>query len=137
MLHGQEVFRSIEVTDDVQTSQLSILDQLRLIFAKLSNDDAAELDTIEKVSADKLKKIASLSDFLDKAISRMQELGESSVTVKLSSIYLPYIDEVLDKKNGYGRYYDIEIYRKKLPITVHHYFIVRLKLRQTNIGGGT
>lgn len=126
MLHGEEVYKSIELTDDVQTARLSILDQIRLMLANFSNDDVAELDKVEKVSKDKLKKIAALTQFIDKAVARMHEMGEESVTIKLSSEFLPYVDEVLSDKDGYGRYYDFKVVKKDIPINVKHTFIVRI-----------
>lgn len=126
MLNGQEVFRSLEITDDIQTAKLGILDQLRLIAANFSNNDVAELDTNEKLAGDKLKKVASLSRFIDRTTERMQELKQNSATVKLSSEYLPYIDEVFNDKDGYGRYYDFRVIKKDIPINVRHTFIVKI-----------
>jgi hypothetical protein len=129
MIKGEEVFRSVEVTDDVQTAKLSIIDQIRLIISNISNDDVAELDAQEKISADKLRKVAALSQFLDKTIERMQELGEDYATVKMSSVFLPYIDEVVNDKDGYGRYYDFDIKKKDIPMNVKHTFIVQIHRR--------
>lgn len=127
VLYGKEVYRSVEVTDDVQTSTLSIADQVRLIAASVSNDDVAELDRNEKVSTDRLKKIAAFRNFLDKAIQSMQDMGESSVTMKLSHEFKPYFNEVLLDPNSYGKYYDVWIEKKNLPMSVKHYIVVRLK----------
>jgi hypothetical protein len=126
MLNGKEVYRSIEVTDDVQTSSLGIIDQLRLIAANISNDDAAELERNEKVSTDKLRKIASLRNFIDTALQRMQDLGENSVTMKLSSVYKPYFDEVFNNRDSYGKYYNFWIEKKNLSPNINHYVIVKI-----------
>lgn len=131
VLYGKEVYRAIEITDDVQTAKLSPLDQIRLIIANLSNDDAAELDMIEKVSRDKLYKVAALSRFIEKAAERMDDLGKKSATVKMSSEFLPYIDEVLSDKDGYGRYYDFKVVKKDRPVGVKHFFILKITKRQT------
>ena len=127
MLYGKEVYRSIELTDDVQTSTLGIADQIRLIVASTSNDDVAELDRNEKVSTDRLKKIAAFRNFLDNAIQQMQDMGENSVTLKVSHEFKPYFDEVLHDPSSYGRYYDCWIEKKDLPMSVKHFVIVRLK----------
>lgn len=126
MLNGQEIYRSVEVTDDVQTSSLSILDQLRLIVSKLSNDDAAELDRNEKLTTARLQKVASLTDFIEKAVSKMREKELDSVTVKLASVYKPYFAEVFDEKKGFGRYYKFEVYDKRISMSISHFVVVRI-----------
>ena len=125
----EEIYRSVEVTDNVQTSALSILDQIRLIFASLSNDDAAELDKEEKLSTDKLLKIASLTRFIDETIKHMREKEQSSATVKLSSEYKPYFKDVFEDPNGYGRYFTFKVVEKSLPLSVKHYVIVNIRKR--------
>lgn len=130
MLHGKEVYRSIQLTDDVQTSNLSIADQLRLIVSNKSNDDVAELDMNEKINTDRLKKIAAFRNFLDNALQQMQDLGKSSVTLKVSHEFKPYFEEVLFDQDTYGRYYDCFIEKKDLPMTVKHFIIVKLKKKE-------
>lgn len=126
MLRGKEVYRSIELTDDVQTSALSVTDQLRLIAASMSNDDIAELEKDERVITDRLKKIAAFRNFLDIALQQMQDLGQNSVTLKVSHEFKPYFDEVLHAPKSYGKYYDCWIEQKDLPMYVKHYILVRL-----------
>ncbi len=133
MLYGKEVYRSIEVTDDVQTCKLGVIDQLRLIVANLSNDDAAELDMIEKVSYDKLRKVAALSSFIEKAAARMDELGKSSVTIKMSSEFLPYIKETLSDTAGYGRYYDFKVIKKDRPVGIKYFFILKIMKKREQV----
>jgi len=126
MLNGQEVYRSIELTDNVQTSSLGVLDQIRLIVAKMSNDDAAELDKYEKLTSAKLRKMASLSSFIEKAVEKMREKELNSVTVKLSSVYKPYFEEIFNDKKGFGRYYTFDVLESNLPMSVNHYVIVKI-----------
>lgn len=126
MLYGEELYRSVQLDDSVQTSSLSVADQLRLIFAKMSNDDAAELEKNEKLSRDKLMKIASLKGFLDNTLQRMQEKGADSATMRLSSEYKPYFPTVFGDEKNYARYYDFEVEQKSLPKGVMHFILVRV-----------
>ena len=58
MDRGKEVYRTIQVTDNVKTASLSFFDQIQLIFSFISsNDDSNELYANEKVSSDRLSKI--------------------------------------------------------------------------------
>lgn len=126
MFEGKEVCRSIEITDKVKLSSLSIPDQIRLILSSLSNRDEAELDVAEKLTAGKLRKMASLRDLLDKAIDQMEARGKNSVTIKVSSTYLAYIDKMVDSKTGYGQFYNIDVMKRDVPFSIKHYFYVKI-----------
>ena len=97
------------------------------MFAKLSNDDVAELDINEKLTINRIQKIAALDTFINKALRRMQDMGKNSVVISLSSEFLPYIDEVIDPIYGQGRFYEFEIIKRNIPINVKHSFIVKIK----------
>lgn len=129
-MEGKEVYRSIEMTDKVKTASLSLIDQIRLIFASMSNDDVLELDKAEKLSAFKLRKIASLRDLFERTIDRMDALGKESAMLKVSSTFLPYIDKVVDKSTGYGQFFDITVFKKDLPVVIPHYFYVKISKRK-------
>lgn len=124
MLGKEEVYRSIKMSDNIKLAALSIPDQIRLIFAKLSNDDVAELDSMERLSSDKLKKIAALTRLFETAISKFQEIGEDSVTLEVSSEFLPFIDEVINEKDGLGKFYKFDVYKRNISIAIPHKFIV-------------
>lgn len=116
----KEICRSVKLTDNVNAAELGFIDQLRLLVAKVANKDEAELDAKLKLSMAELSKKAALEKLFDTALERMHELGEKRVTIGVSSEFLPYIDEVIDPVSGRGRFYDFEVYRKNLPITVRH-----------------
>jgi len=124
MLGKEEVYRSIQVDDNVELTSLSIIDQIRLIFAKLSNDDVNELSSREKVSVDALQKIAALRGFLDKVIYRLQNSDANSVTIELASEFLPFLDNVINEETGLGRYYNFKVQKRDLRSTVSFKFIV-------------
>lgn len=119
------VTHAIKPDENTTLAKLSVADMLRLLASKMSNNDVAELDASEKLSVDYLKKIASLSKFIDKATERLKHDEKLlSVTCKLSSEYLPYLDEVIDPVNGKGKFYDFKVYKKNLPKGVKHTFLV-------------
>lgn len=129
MAEKKEVYRSVKLTDDINAAELSVVDQIRLLLAKVSNADEAELDAQTKLSREKLRRVSALNRLLTTAIEKMQSKGESSVTIGVSSEFLPYIDEVVDDKFGLGRFYEIRVYKKDLPSTVKHLFTVVIKTK--------
>ena len=126
---GKEVYRSIKVTDNTKTSSLGLMDQIRLLCSSLSHDDVKELDAYEKLSVDKLRKLAALKDFFEKAISRLEKSKEDSVTLSISSEFLNCIDEVVSEDKGYGKYYNIQVFKRDPHYTAPHKFIVRISLK--------
>jgi hypothetical protein len=126
MVEKEFITKAIKPDENTTLAKLSLTDMIRLLFSKISNNDVAELDANEKLSASYLKNVASLSKFIDKATERIINGTEKSVTVQLSSEYLPFIDEVIDPVNGKGRYFNFEVYKKDLPQSVKHKFIVKI-----------
>lgn len=124
MLGGKEVCRSIEVTDNVKMSDLSLSDQVRLILAAFSNNEDADLENAERLSRDRLRKIAALKSFVDKSIARMNELGKNKVTAKLSYEFLPYINDI---RRMYGKFYDIKVIGEQQAELFQLPFIISLE----------
>ncbi len=127
----KEVSRSPRMDDNVSLTSLSPLDTLRLIMTKLTHDDAAELDNAEKISAERLKKVGSLTRLFEKATTKMNSLRKNSVTLQIASSYLPYIDEVADVKTGLGQFYEFE-YNKEtgIPASVPHFFLCTVRTKK-------
>lgn len=108
----EEVYSSPKVTDDVTLSELSILNQIKLLFSRLSNSASKELDSQKKLNDIKMRRIASLRELLDQAIKPLYK-DKKKVVISLSSEYLIYLDEVINSRTGLGRYYDISILNQK------------------------
>ena len=126
-MQGEIVGRHIKATENTTVAKLSVIDQIKLLISKFNNNDAAELDAAEKLSNVSLKMRASLQRLFDTAAKEIESGKHTSVTLQVSSKYLPYLDDVIDKKKGMGRYYEFEVHKKDLPITVDYMFIVKIK----------
>lgn len=126
----QEIYRSVKVTDNVKTSTLSVIDQIRLIISKAARDDQQELIVSERLSVDSLTKISALMDFFENAVKAMNEKKASSVTMKVSSEFLPFIDEVAGGRCELCKFYNFEVIKKDVPIRVKHFFIVKISKKE-------
>lgn len=124
MMNGELVSTHIKATENTTVAKLSVIDQIKLLFHKVSNEDAAELDAAEKLSASQLREKASLMSLFDGATKKITDGEAQSVTLQVSSRYIPYLDEVTDAKYGMGRFFDFEIKKKDLPINVDYKFLV-------------
>lgn len=130
-MEGEVVSTHIKATESTTLAKLSFMDQFKLLINRFNNNDAAELDAAEKLSRVTLKMRASLQNLFTKAVEGLDEGVHTSVTLEVSSKFLPYIDGVIDQKRGMGRYYNFDISKQDLPITVDYMFIVRISRKVT------
>lgn len=126
----------IKATENTTLAKLGVLDQIKMLISNFSNNDAAELDAREKLSAEELKMKASLSLLFNQAAESMKERGSDSVTLAVSSTYLPYMDEIIDPIYGLGRYYKFTIYKKKLPFNVNYNVVVKMAKKVSGLQKG-
>ena len=124
MIDGaKEVSRAPRLDDNVNLARLSAIDTIRLVMSKITKNEMEELENAEKLSAEKLKRLGSLNSLIESATYEMNKRKEDSVTLNLSSMYLPYVDECMSDKTGWGRFYDIDIQKRNIPANVKHYFL--------------
>lgn len=130
-MEGEVVNVAIKATEHTTLAKLSFTDQFKLLLRKFSNDDVAELDAAEKLSAVQLRMQASLRRLFTTATEGLKDGKHQSVTLQVSSKYKPYLDDVIDVKRGLGRYYDFDVMDKDLPVNVDYMFIVKIKKKVT------
>lgn len=121
------VSRRIKVTEDTTLAKLGVFDQIKLLISKFNNNDVAELDATEKLSGAAARMKASLIKLINTATEDLHDGTRQSVTMQVSSKYLPYLDDVIDPVRGEGRYYAFEVHKKDLPATVEYKFILVIK----------
>lgn len=125
------LYTRIKVTDKTQTQKLHIMDQLKLLLGKVSNDDTIKLEASEKISRANLEMQSALSNLVDSSVQMMKDRAQGSVTLSVSSRFKPYFKEVLSKDSGKGRFYDFEIYDKGSSVIGVDYFInMRIKSKE-------
>lgn len=117
------LYTTIKVTERTQTQKLPVIDQLKLLLGKVSMDDTNRLEASEKVSRANLEMESALSNLITNVTARMREIGAKSVTVAISSRFLPYFDSVMSPEYGKGRFYNFEIEEKEMPVIGADYFI--------------
>lgn len=98
------ISRRVKMTENTSLVRLGVFDQLKLILAQFTSSESKELDALEKVSTLEYRKISSLTNFFEESIRRMKDAGKKSVMVRVESEFLPYLDRVIDKRYGMGRF---------------------------------
>ncbi len=69
---------------------------------------------------------ASLIQLIDRATLPLTKGDKSSVTLLVSSRYLPYIDEIIDPKYGKGQFFNFYVQKKDLPSGVEYKFLLKI-----------
>lgn len=126
-MEGEVVSTHIKATENTTLAKLGFIDQFKLLIHKFSNDDVAELDAAEKLSSVALRMRASLQKLFIEAAKGLESGEHQSVTLQVSSKYLPYMDDVVHPTKGLGRYYDFEVFKKDLPPNVDYMFVIKIK----------
>lgn len=125
-MEGEVVSSRIKATENTTVAKLGFIDQIKLLLHKFGNEDVAELNAAEKLSSTALKMRASLQKLFTEATKGLESGEHTSVTLQVSSKYLPYIDDAIHKTKGLGRYYNFEVYKKDLPLNVDYMFVVKV-----------
>ena len=130
MARQEEIYRSVKLTDSISPMSLSVTDQLRLMVKKASNDSEMELESQNKVTTAELALRAGLTSFFETRIEEMHRRKCKSFMAKVSSRFLPVLDDVIDDKTGLGRFYSFEVRKADIPITINHMFIVTVRVKE-------
>lgn len=128
-MNGEVVNTHIKATENTTLAKLSFLDQFKLLLSRFSNDEVAELDAAEKLSRQTLSMRAALINLFTNATKGLEEGEHNSVTLSVSSRFLPYLDNVIDSVHGMGQFYDFDVKTKDLPLNVDYMFVVKISRR--------
>ena len=128
MAKRQKLFSFVELTDDTPIQKLSILEQFRLLVRRLSNDDKEQLkaDDAETVYGLQLK--ANLLEFLNKATEKIRRGDETSVTMQISSKFLPVLDDVLNSST-IATYYTSTVTKPDIEFDIDYFLKLKLEVK--------
>lgn len=117
----------VKPTKNTVLAELSVLDQIKLIFSHFINRDSEELDAARTVSLSELKEKAEFMQIIDKSIEKLD--GHDSITILVTSKYQVYAEELLNDKTGLGKYYDFKVDIPDIPLAIKHTFKIRIARR--------
>ena len=128
---GEIINVRVKPTKNTVLAELSIFDQIKLIFSHFNNRDSEELEAARTVSLSELKEKSEFMKIIDRSIEKLD--GHDSVTILVSSKYKVYAEEMLNDKTGLGRYYDFRITFPDIPLSVKHTFKIRIARRKKGV----
>lgn len=125
---GKKLFSFLEVTDETPIQKLSIMDQFRLLVRRLSNSDAEQLKADDAETVYELQLKADLQEFLYKATKKVRNGEEQSVTMNISSKFLPVLDSVLEGPT-IKPFYTYEIHKPEVDLDIDYFIRLTLEVR--------
>lgn len=125
---GKKLFSFLEVTDETPIQKLSVLEQFRLLVRKASNSDREQLRADDAETIYQLQMQANLLEFITKATSKVRNGQARSVTVQLSSKFLPVLDEVLESPT-IKPFYTWTIDKPEVDYDIDYFFRLKLEVR--------
>lgn len=125
---GKKLFSFLEVTDDTPIQKLSIAEQFRLLVRKLSNSDAEQLKADSAETVYMLQLQADLREFLYKATAKVRNGDEKSVTMEISSKFLPVLDTVLNSP-AINPFYTWSISNPEIDWDIDYFFTLTLEAK--------
>lgn len=125
---GKKLFSFLEVTDETPIQKLSIMDQFRLLVRRLSNSDAEQLKADDAETVYELQLKADLQEFLYKATQKVRNGEEKSVTMNISSKFLPVLDSVLEGST-IKPFYTYEIHKPEVDLDIDYFIRLTLEVR--------
>ena len=125
---GKKLFSFLEVTDDTPIQKLSIAEQFRLLVRKLSNSDAEQLKADSAETVYMLQLQADLREFLYKATAKVRNGDEKSVTMEISSKFLPVLDTVLNSP-AINPFYTWSISKPEIDWDIDYFFTLTLEAK--------
>lgn len=110
----ERVYTYVELGQHVSIQKLSFLDQCRVIFKQLTNDDSKELRRHDILTTEYLKLRSNFIEFVDKSTDPIRRGTRRKVRFKVASEFDQVLDEVLNEPR-YSKYYTIKIDRPYIP----------------------
>lgn len=125
---GKKLFSFLEVTDETPIQKLSMMDQFRLLVRKLSSSDAEQLKAEDAETVYQLQLKADLQEFLHKATAKVRDGDEKSVTMSISSKFLPVLNEVLEGST-IKPFYTYKMVQPEVDLDIDYFVRLTLEVR--------
>jgi ssDNA-specific exonuclease RecJ len=121
------VLTYVKDDENVPIQKLSLLDQVLVLFRKMTRDPSEKIRAQSVLSQEDLTLKASLIKFLEGATRSIREGRNECIKLKMSSKFDPVIDSVLSM-NKFSKYYKITIQRPEIEYDVHHYYTMWMEV---------
>lgn len=134
MAKGHKLYSYVEVDDKTPVQKLGLMDQLRLLLRKLTEDPANELKADDAVTAEYLKLKADCTDFIKRAAKPLREGTNESVIIQISNQFKPVLKDVITSPD-IANFYDIKLAKPKIDYDIPLEYLLEISNKKNlNVG---
>jgi hypothetical protein len=123
------LYTYVELDDKTPIQKLTVTDQIRVLIRNLFKSDAEELKAEDAAVTYRLQLKANLLEFIKRAVNPIREGKRQSVTVEISSVFVPVLDEVMNS-HRIANFYNTEQFRPKVEYAQNYKILVRLEVKR-------
>lgn len=125
---GKKLYTFTEVDDNTPIQKLSLRDQIRLMVKRLANSDQEQLRAEDAATTHELALKADLLEFLYKATDLVRKGMHESVTVSVSSKFLPVLNDVLESQS-ITTFYTVTVNKPDIEYDIDYMIQITLEVR--------
>lgn len=125
---GKKLYTFTNFDDTTPIQKLSLRDQFRLMIKRLANSDQEQLKAEDAVTSQELTLKADLLEFLYKSTDPVRKGFHKSVTVAISSRFLPVLTVVLES-TSIANYYDVNMRKPDIEYDIDYNIFVTLEVK--------
>jgi hypothetical protein len=123
----EKVYEYVELNDRTPVQKLSLGDQVRVLFKRLTYDASQELKREDALTREELKLRADLFDFIDTATDPIRRGQHRSVSLDVSHRFEPVLDSILLNPR-WTNHYRVSINRPKIEYNIAYDIKVKMEV---------
>lgn len=127
-MKGKKLFSFIAVDDNTPIQKLTFSEQLRVLIQRMTNESKEQLKADDAETVYQLQLKANLLEFLQKATEKVRQGEHRSVTVSVSSKFLPVLQEVLES-TSISTYYTYSVDKPEIDYDIEYFIQITLEVK--------
>ena len=127
-MKGRKLFSFIAVDDNTPIQKLTFSEQLRVLIQRMANESKEQLKADDAETVYQLQLKANLLEFLRKATEKVRQGEHRSVTVSVSSKFLPVLEDVLESAS-ISTYYTYTVDKPEIDSDVEYFIQITLEVK--------
>ena len=127
-MKGKKLFSFIAVDDNTPIQKLTFSEQLRVLVQRMTNESKEQLKADDAETAYQLQLKANLLEFLHKATEKVRQGEHHSVTVAVSSKFLPVLDDVLSS-SSISTFYTYTVEKPEIEYDIEYFIEITLEVK--------
>lgn len=127
-MKGKKLFSFIAVDDNTPIQKLTFSEQLRVLVQRMTSEGKEHLKADDAETVYQLQLKANLLEFIQKATEKVRRGEHKSVTISVSSKFLPVLDDVLES-SSISTYYTYIVDKPEIEYDIEYFIQITLEVK--------